>query len=46
MFTVLLICGGLVVFYLLLCVTVLHLPKCQSTAKLHGKTVIVTGMCI
>lgn len=45
MFTVLLICGGLVGFYLLLCVTVLHLPKCKSMAKLHGKTVIVTGMC-
>ncbi|XP_043085318.1 retinol dehydrogenase 12 isoform X1 [Puntigrus tetrazona] len=43
MLTVLLICGGLVAFYLLLCVTVLHLPKCKSTAKLHGKTVIVTG---
>ncbi len=46
MFTVLLICGGLVVFYLLLCVTVLHIPKCKSTAKLHGKTVIVTGMYV
>ncbi|XP_067289060.1 dehydrogenase/reductase SDR family member 13 [Pseudorasbora parva] len=43
MFTVLLICGGLVGFYLLLCVTVLQLPKCKSTAKLHGKTVVVTG---
>ncbi|XP_050977770.1 dehydrogenase/reductase SDR family member 13 isoform X3 [Labeo rohita] len=43
MFTFLLICGGLVGFYLLLCVTVLRLPKCKSTAKLHGKTVIVTG---
>ncbi|RXN13165.1 dehydrogenase reductase SDR family member 13-like protein [Labeo rohita] len=43
MFTVLLICGGLVAFYLLLYVTVLRLPKCQSTTKLHGKTVIVTG---
>ncbi|KAL1266384.1 hypothetical protein QQF64_002059 [Cirrhinus molitorella] len=39
----LLICGGLVGFYLLLCVTMLRLPKCKSTAKLHGKTVIVTG---
>ncbi|KTF93085.1 hypothetical protein cypCar_00009498 [Cyprinus carpio] len=43
MFTVLLICGGLVGFYLLLRVTVFQLPKCKSTAKLHGKTVIVTG---
>lgn len=45
MFTVLLICGGLVGFYLLLCATVFKLPKCKSTAKLHGKTVVVTGMC-
>ncbi|XP_067253777.1 dehydrogenase/reductase SDR family member 13 [Chanodichthys erythropterus] len=43
MFTVLLICGGLVGFYLLLCATVFKLPKCKSTAKLHGKTVVVTG---
>ncbi|XP_051541519.1 retinol dehydrogenase 11 isoform X3 [Myxocyprinus asiaticus] len=43
MFTILLICGGLVGLYLLLCVTVLKPSKCQSTAKLHGKTVIVTG---
>ncbi|KAK7125577.1 hypothetical protein R3I93_021064 [Phoxinus phoxinus] len=43
MFTILLICGGLVGFYLLLCLTVLQLPKCKSTAKLHGKTVVVTG---
>ncbi|KAK2870949.1 hypothetical protein Q8A67_023476 [Cirrhinus molitorella] len=43
MFTVLLICGGLVGLYLLLYVTVLKQPKCKSTAKLHGKTVIVTG---
>ncbi|XP_048036016.1 dehydrogenase/reductase SDR family member 13 [Megalobrama amblycephala] len=43
MFTVLLICGGLVGFYLLLCATVFKLRKCKSTAKLHGKTVVVTG---
>ncbi|XP_051980759.1 dehydrogenase/reductase SDR family member 13 [Xyrauchen texanus] len=41
--TILLICGGLVGLYLLLSVTVLKPSKCQSTAKLHGKTVIVTG---
>ncbi|XP_056591878.1 dehydrogenase/reductase SDR family member 13 [Triplophysa dalaica] len=39
----LLICGGVVAVYLLLCVTILKIPKCKSTAKLHGKTVIVTG---
>ncbi|XP_073685788.1 retinol dehydrogenase 12-like isoform X1 [Garra rufa] len=43
MYTVLLICGGLVGLYLLLYVMVLRMPKCKSTAKLHGKTVIVTG---
>ncbi|XP_026075688.1 dehydrogenase/reductase SDR family member 13-like [Carassius auratus] len=43
MFTVLLICGGLVGFYLLMWVTVLQQPKCKSTAKLYGRTVIVTG---
>ncbi|XP_070835943.1 dehydrogenase/reductase SDR family member 13-like [Chaetodon trifascialis] len=29
--------------YALLCVTVLKLPRCQSSAKLDGKTAIVTG---
>ncbi|XP_026101163.1 dehydrogenase/reductase SDR family member 13-like, partial [Carassius auratus] len=43
MFIVLLICGGLVGFYLLMWVTVLQQPKCKSTAKLYGRTVIVTG---
>lgn len=43
MLAVLFICGGLVAIYLLMCVTVLKIPKCKSTAKLHGKTVIVTG---
>lgn len=41
----LLICGGVVAVYLLLWVTVVKIPKCKSTTKLHGKTVIVTGKC-
>ncbi|XP_075883931.1 dehydrogenase/reductase SDR family member 13-like [Nelusetta ayraudi] len=39
----LLIAGLLVAAYFLLRATFLKLPKCKSTMKLHGKTVIVTG---
>lgn len=45
MFSVLLICGVVVVVYLLLWVKFVKIPKCKSTAKLHGRTVIVTGKC-
>ncbi|XP_059208685.1 dehydrogenase/reductase SDR family member 13-like [Centropristis striata] len=33
----------LVAAYFLLRVTVLRMPRCKSAAKLHGKTVIITG---
>ncbi|KAG7238093.1 hypothetical protein INR49_031447 [Caranx melampygus] len=40
----LLLVGALLLgLYCLLCVTVLKLPRCKSTVKLHGKTAIVTG---
>ncbi|XP_054861632.1 dehydrogenase/reductase SDR family member 13-like isoform X2 [Amphiprion ocellaris] len=40
----LLLCGALAVGgYFLLHMTVLKLPRCQSAAKLHGKTAVVTG---
>lgn len=43
MFFFLLTCGGLLAVYLLLRVTVMKMPRCTSTARLDGKTVIVTG---
>ncbi|KAF3700708.1 Dehydrogenase/reductase SDR family member 13 [Channa argus] len=40
----LLLLGALLIgVYFLLHTTVLKLPRCKSTAKLHGKTAIVTG---
>ncbi|XP_028251362.1 dehydrogenase/reductase SDR family member 13-like [Parambassis ranga] len=40
----LLLLGALLVGgYFILYVTVLKLPRCKSTAKLHGKTAVVTG---
>ncbi|XP_072514840.1 dehydrogenase/reductase SDR family member 13 [Salminus brasiliensis] len=43
MFPLLVLCGALLGAYLLLCLTVLRLPRCKSPVKLHGKTVVITG---
>ncbi|XP_028820481.1 retinol dehydrogenase 12-like [Denticeps clupeoides] len=41
---ILLLCGAAAVaVYAVCCFTVLRLPKCQSRARLDGKTVVVTG---
>lgn len=40
----LLLLGALLVGgYFILYMTVLKLPRCKSTAKLHGKTAVITG---
>lgn len=43
MFTLILVTAVVVTAYIVIYFTVLKLPKCRSQAKLHGKTVIVTG---
>ncbi|KAL0994184.1 hypothetical protein UPYG_G00118860 [Umbra pygmaea] len=42
MFTLLVVVAGLIASYALL-QWYIKLPRCKSTAKLHGKTVIITG---
>ncbi|XP_062869756.1 dehydrogenase/reductase SDR family member 13 [Trichomycterus rosablanca] len=43
MFTLLMTCAVLLCIYIIVCLTVLNMPRCESSAKLHGKTVIITG---
>ncbi|KAL7846486.1 hypothetical protein SRHO_G00214660 [Serrasalmus rhombeus] len=43
MFYLLAVCGALLGVYALLRLTVFKMPRCKSSAKLHGKTVVVTG---
>lgn len=43
MLTLLAASGALLAGYLLLCRTVLRMPRCESPVQLHGKTVVITG---